>query len=377
MKWIQVVGAAAFLLSSCANPFFAQEGNPAKAHPVKHRQAPDDLAPGEALAARIYREVLPTVVTIYASRRSMTPAGPRKENALGSGVLIAPECLILTAAHVVVGADEIRVKTQDGQQRPAELIYSETGADIALLQLRNPDPDLPHAPLGDSDRLAVGQWAFVIGSPQGLENSFSAGHISGFREFGHLYDGSILVQFIQTDAAINSGNSGGPVFNSKGEVIGIASRILTRSGGSEGLGFAVAINTAKALLALEDRAWTGMQGVFLDQKALAALFHLDLGGGLLIQRVTRGSPADRAGLRGGTISALIIGREILLGGDLVVAIGEQEACHSHCLARAREHLGGQDLIPVTFLRGGERRTASIDVSSTRRNLFEKPDRPGQ
>ena len=108
----------------------------------------------------------------------------------------------------------------------------------------------------------MGQWAYAIGTPFGLENSFSAGRISGFREFGRLYDGTILAEFIQTDAALNSGSSGGPVFNSNGEVIGIASRILSLSGGSEGVGFAVAINTAKQLLALEDRIWMGFDAAF-------------------------------------------------------------------------------------------------------------------
>ncbi len=103
------------------------------------------------------------------------------------------------------------------------------------------------------NRLAVGQIAFAIGSPYGLEHSFSVGHISGFREFDRLYDGTILAEFIQTDAAINVGNSGGPVFNSRGEVIAIASRIISVSGGSQGLGFAVAINTAKKLLALGEK----------------------------------------------------------------------------------------------------------------------------
>ncbi|MFQ5792906.1 MAG: S1C family serine protease [Acidobacteriota bacterium] len=359
--------SAVLLLSMfCTSALYAQE------HAArKTRGAPDYLAGEEARAAQLYREVLPTVVTILTSTEVFNQTGGREEQGgIGSGVLISPEHHVLTAAHVVAGADEIMLKTRDGKLRPAELLFSESSADIALLRLATPDPDLKHAPLGDSDRLAVGQRVYVIGAPYGLELSFSIGHISAFREFNRLYDGTILAEFIQTDAAINSGNSGGPVFNSRGEVIGIASRILTLSGGSEGLGFVVTINTAKQLLALEDRAWTGLETIFLTGEQLAQLLNLDLEGGLLVQRVARGSPADKAGLRGGWISAQILGRDILLGGDLILELGSQEACHSECLVRAGSHFSGQDQIPVRFLRGGKVMQTVVDVSATRRSFLK-------
>ena len=213
------------------------------------RRAPAYLKGDEARTASLYESVLPTVVTILTSRHVLSQEGRQQQRALGSGVVIFPDCHVLTAAHVVAGADEIMVKTWDGKTRPAELLFSESSADLALLRFLTPEPALEHARLGDSDRLAVGQRTYVVGSPYGLENSLSVGHVSGFRDFGRLHDGTILLEFIQTDAAINSGNSGGPVFNSKGEVIGISSRILTVSGGFQGLGFVLAINTAKQLLA--------------------------------------------------------------------------------------------------------------------------------
>jgi serine protease Do len=218
--------------------------------------------------------------------------------------------------------------------------------------------------------LAVGQAAYVIGAPYGFENSFSAGHISGFREFGRLYDGAILAEFIQTDAAINSGNSGGPVFNSQGEVVGIASRILTESGGFQGLGFVVAINTAKQLLALEDRPWMGIDAVFLNADMLNQILNLNVEGGLLVQHVAKGSPADKAGLRGGTVPAQILGQDILLGGDLIVEFNTQEACHSECLVHEGKRLSGLKQIPVNFLRSGKMMRAVIDVSTTRRNFLK-------
>ena len=337
----------------------------------KVRTPPDYLQGEEARAAGLYREVLPTVVTILTSRQVVTQEGLEQQQSIGSGVLISPECHVLTAAHVVDGADTINVQTHDGKIRAAELLFSEPSADIALIRFVVPEAGLPHARLGDSDRLAIGQLAYAIGSPYGLQESLSVGHISAFRTFGQLYDGTIKAEFIQTDAAINSGNSGGPVFNSQGEVIGIASRILTVSGGFQGLGFVVAINTAKQLVALEDRVWIGIEGIFLDQEQLALLLNLDVQGGLLIQRVAKGSPAEKAGLRGGSLPARILNRDILLGGDLIVEMGEQETCHAECLARAHRHVAGLDRIAVKFLRGGKNMETVIDVSATRRNFLEE------
>ncbi len=362
------VAVALFL---CATQLGSQEHLPPKV-----RQSPAYLSDDEARSSSLYERVLPTVVTILTSERTLTHEGQEIREGLGSGVLISKESHVLTAAHVVAGADRILVKTFDGRLREAELLFSEAGADIALLRLVEVDPSLPHAVLGDSDVLAVGQSTYVIGSPYGLEHSFSVGHISAFREFSRLYDGSILVEFIQTDAAINSGNSGGPVFNSKGEVIGIASRILTVSGGFQGLGFVVTINTAKQLLALEDRTWMGIESVFFTREQLALLLNLDLepDGGLLVQRVAKGSPAEKAGIRGGAIPVVILGQEVLLGGDLILAFDTQDTCHEQCLLHARSHLAGLDRIRVSYLRGGKRMETEVDVSATRRNfLFSGED----
>jgi serine protease Do len=339
--------------------------------PQKVRKFPADLAVHESLSAKLYNRVIPTVVTILTSEQVLTREGEETQEGLGSGVLISKENHVLTAAHVVAGADRIQVKTLDDQLREAELLFSEAGADIALLRLIEPDSNLAFAVLGDSDVLAVGQATYVIGSPYGLEHSFSIGNISAFREFDRLYDGSIIVEFIQTDAAINSGNSGGPVFNSKGEVIGIASRILTVSGGFQGLGFALTINTAKQVLALEDRTWMGIESIFFTREQISELLNADVesDGGLLVQRVAKGSPAEKAGIRGGTVPVTILGNKFLFGGDLILSFDNQDTCHKHCLANAREHFAGMDRIRVIYLRGGKRVETVVDVSAARRNFL--------
>ena len=328
-----------------------------------------DLPKAEQNAAELYATVLPSVVTIFTKSKTATSEGLKESGGLGSGVLVSGDCHILTAAHVVAGNSEIMVKTLDGVMRKATVLFSERSPDIALLKLNVPDSNLAHAKLGDSDKLAVGQNIYAIGSPYGLENSFSSGIISGFRGFDKIYDGTVKVEFIQTDAAINSGNSGGPLFNSKGEVIGIASSILTVSGGFQGIGMAVTINTAKDLLAFEDRPWMGVDGVLLKKEEFAQVFNSSLEGGVLIQSISKGSPADKAGLRAGFVKTTINGKEILLGGDIITAIDDHETCHAGCLAAAREHMLNKETLVVTYLRGGKSFTTKLDVSETRRNFL--------
>ena len=345
----------------CAAP--AQEHHPPT---TRAKQATANLPTDEARTVALYAAALPTVVTVFTVRSGPGGAGLI---GLGAGVLVSDGGLVVTADHVVADADKIVVKTHDGNRQAAEVLFREPGADVALLRLQKPAATLQYAKLGDSDRLSVGQKLYVIGNPNGLENSLSVGRVSAFREFNRLYDGSIRVDFIQTDAAINSGNSGGPVFDSSGRLVGIASRIMTHSGGSEGIGFVVAINAVRQLLALGDRAWTGMQGVFLSQAQLATLFNLTQSGGLLVQRVAKNSPADKAGLRGGIAPLRLGDSTILLGGDLILQLGDQDACHSGCLAAAHKRLSKRDKIRVTFLRAGKVMSTTLDVTASRKNFL--------
>ncbi|MFS4454728.1 S1C family serine protease [Maribacter sp. 2304DJ31-5] len=338
--------------------------------PINKRTFPNNLAPAEAQVARVYQKVISSVVTIYTTSSSYTEKGPVQNNGLGSGVLISGDCHILTAAHVVDGSTKIEVKTTDGKLRKATILFSEKSADIALLKLDVPDRNLTHATLGDSDIMAVGQNVYAIGSPYGMENSFSSGIVSAFRNFNTLYDGTVNIEFIQTDAAINQGNSGGPLFNSNGEVVGIASSILTVSGGFQGIGMAVTSNTVKGLLAFEDRPWIGIEGVFLKSGELAKLFNLNLSGGLLVQKVGSSSPADKAGLKGGYIPANIGGKPFLFGGDIILKIGPQDTCHVGCLEGIRKTLVNKEKIDVRYLREGKEYMVTLDVSEVRKNFLK-------
>lgn len=334
------------------------------------RSISKELPSDEQSIAQLYQDVQPSVVTIFTSSLIPSDMGLKRSGGLGTGILISGECHILTAAHVVAGNTNILVKTQDGKIREATVLFTEKTSDIALLKLDYPSENLTHAVLGDSDQLSIGQNIYAIGNPYGLENSFSSGVISAFRGFNTVYNGSIKVEFIQTDAALNSGNSGGPLFNSRGEVVGIASSILTISGGFQGIGMGVTINTAKDLLAFENRPWVGIDGILFGQQELADVFNLKQHGGILVQTVAKNSPAEKAGIKAGTIKAEIQGRQILLGGDIILSIGNQKACHVDCLDGAE--FSTENMLEVKYLRNGIQHTAIIDVSEVQKN-FLKPN----
>jgi S1-C subfamily serine protease len=237
----------------------------------------------------------------------------------GSGVLISSDGQILTAAHVVQAADKIEVEFSDGQVVPAKVISSVPSADLAMLKLDWVPYNAKPARLGDSDKMQVGDDVFIIGAPYALSHSLSAGHISARRVPKN--GGALALEMLQTDAAINKGNSGGPMFNLAGEVVGIVSQILSHSGGSEGLGFAVTSNLAHKLMVAKKGFWSGIDGLLLSGEWVR-IFNVPQTAGLLVQRIADNSPGSALGLIGGTYKASIAGGEILVGGDIILAVGE-------------------------------------------------------
>jgi serine protease Do len=245
------------------------------------------------------------------------PEDPRGGVGLGAGVIVRRDGLIVTAAHVVADAAHVAVKLERGDPVEAMVVLIDSASDLALLRLVDPLGDLVPAVLGDSDRVRKGETVYVFGNPRGLERSLSVGVVSARHPLRRVIGGSVEVEAIQTDAAVNPGNSGGPMFNSRGELIAISQRILSRSGGSEGLGFGLAVNAVKKILGLDPCVWLGFSGVVLTDDFAAAL-NVPRNGGLLVQRVTPRSPAADAGMQEGTL-AVRVGEEIvLLGGDVVL-----------------------------------------------------------
>src|SRR5215471_3432722 len=197
----------------------------------------------------VFRAVQRSVVIIRTAQIGLAPypqEGLVSSNGLGSGVLISND-RVLTAAHLVESADRTVVEFSQGEVISASVIGCALSADVALLQLDHSPANYSAAKLSDSDQVAVGDEIFVVGAPYGISNTLSAGHVSGRRALNNR-NSSGNIEFLQTDAAINSGNSGSPVFNLKGEVIGIVSNIMSKSGGSEGLAFAATSNSARHFL---------------------------------------------------------------------------------------------------------------------------------
>jgi len=269
----------------------------------------------------IYQRVKASVVVVITEQQEVDRVASRglvSIGGLGSGVLVSRDGKVLTAAHVVQTAETILVQMLSGETIPARVIASEPAADVALLQLETTPAVAQVAPIGDSDRVDVGDQIFVVGAPLGNSHSLTVGHISARRmEDDEVYGGMLSTEMFQTDAAINEGNSGGPMFNLEGEVIGIVSYILSHGGGFEGLGFVITSNMARELLLDQRSMWSGLQG-YLLRDDLAKLFNIPQEAGLLVQHVAKNSPAWNLGLRGGNIRAVIGDVELVLGGDVIL-----------------------------------------------------------
>ena len=269
-----------------------------------------------------FRRVQRSVVVVRTVGKTVAPLpqqGMVSLAGLASGVLISDDGKVLTAAHVVQAVDQVVVELADGQMVTARVISSAPSADVALLQLDSVPPGLAPAHLGDSDTVEVGDEVFVVGAPYGLSLTLTVGHVSG-REVSKSSLTSLSAREVfLTDAAINRGNSGSPMFNRQGEVIGIVSNILSQSGGFEGIGFAATAKMAHRLLLERKPFWSGMEGL-LVQGELAGVLNLPQPAGFVVQRVAAGSLGWRLGIRPGALRLSIDGSDLLLGGDIILAV---------------------------------------------------------
>jgi serine protease Do len=264
----------------------------------------------------------PGMEEFFRHFRGMPMPGQREARSLGSGFIISADGEILTNAHVVEDADSIVVKLADNSEKPAKLIGLDKASDVALLKIDA--SGLPVVRMGDSSTLEVGDWVLAIGSPFGLEHTATQGIVSAVGR--SLPDGN-YVPFIQTDVAVNPGNSGGPLFNLRGEVVGINSQIYSRSGGYMGLSFAIPVNVATNVarqLAENGRVERGWLGVGIQElnSELAKSFALDKPVGALVGQVDKTGPASRAGLKAGDVILEFNGRSITQHGELPPMVGE-------------------------------------------------------
>ena len=306
--------------------------------------------------ADLFKEVDGSVTVVVALHEvSSVPTGIQQTMGLnvGSGVLVSKSGKVITSAHLVHTADQIKVKLSSGEIVGARVVASDPFADVSLLQLESVPKEVVVAKLGDSEKVEVGDEVFIVGTPYGLSHTLTAGHISARHKLDRISAGFEVGELFQTDAAINQGNSGGPMFNMAGEVIGIASSILTKSGGFEGLGFVVTSNTARRLLLEQPSFWFGLDGIVLKDE-LAAAFNLPQPMGFLVQQVAENSPAERLGIKPGEIKSQIGLNEVLLGGDVILeVVGFQvsEGCYEKIQNRLSQMKPGET-ITVKVLRAG-------------------------
>jgi serine protease Do len=244
---------------------------------------------------------------------------------VGSGFILSPDGVILTNAHVVDDADEVDVKLTDKREFTAKVLGVDKTTDIAVLKINA--RDLPYVKIGDSKQTKVGEWVVAIGQPFGFENTVTSGIVSAK---SRSLPGDSYVPFIQTDAAVNPGNSGGPLFNLRGEVIGVNSQIFSRSGGFQGLAFAVPIDVAmqvKDQIVQTGHASHGKLGISVQEvnQALAQNFGLKSPSGALVAQVEKGSPGEKAGIEPGDIITKLDGKEISRSSDLPPMVSSLKA----------------------------------------------------
>jgi len=313
----------------------------------------------EATVEEVFANVHTSVVTLYTEGETGLRDAQglaQTESSQGSGVLLEGG-RILTAAHVVHSADAVVVQYADGTRVPGRIIGSVVQGDVAMLQVDEAPPSMIRpAVLGDSDQVRIGSVCFVVGAPRGLTHTLTVGHISARRSRDHPFHDLLDTEHFQTDASINPGNSGGPMFDMNGRVIGIVSFIKSTVRQSAGLGFAVTSNTVRRLLLERNAIWSGMTEVFLTGR-VAQAFQLPEGrSGYLLQRVAKGSPADRLGLVGGSIPATIGETPLLIGGDILLeAMGQRldSADIGLALLSSLQDLTPAARVSVVILRSGK------------------------
>ena len=348
-------------------------------HPVNGASGPQHIeiteaAGGEGLDSEeqnnigVYRKNIGSVVNITS--RVMTYDffyGLVPQEGQGSGFVFDKAGHILTNYHVIADARQVEVTLQNRKKYKATIVGTDKSHDLAIVQIKA--PDLQPMILGDSTNLQVGQKVYAIGNPFGLAGTLTRGIVSSIRQVQEP-DGLVIEEAIQTDAAINPGNSGGPLLNWHGEVIGINTMIASSVGQSAGIGFAIPINTAKAVvndlvtLGRVRRPALGIRTIPIDPEVANEL-GLAADYGLLIVQAVPGGSADRAGLRGGSERAYLGNTPIMIGGDLIVAIDGEKVESQQILAQIMNKHRAGDTVKVTIFRGKKQLEVPVVLGEAR------------
>jgi S1-C subfamily serine protease len=345
--------------------------SPAEKIDVTEGASNEPLDSDEQNNISVYRKNIGSVVNVTSKAVAFDFFyGLVPQEGQGSGFIIDHDGHILTNYHVIAEARQVEVTLHNRKKYRATVVGTDRSHDLAIIQIKA--PELAPMTLGDSKNLQVGQKVYAIGNPFGLSGTLTSGLVSSIRSVQEP-EGVTIDEAIQTDAAINPGNSGGPLLNSRGEVIGINTMIASNSGQNAGIGFAIPINTAKAVLndlvtlGRVRRPALGIVTIpispdIADQLGLAADY------GLLIVRAVPGGAADRAGLRGGSERAYLGNQPIMVGGDLITAIDGQDVQDQQELSRVMNGHRAGDTIRVTLYRGKRKMEVQVTLGEAREQV---------
>ncbi len=326
------------------------------------------LTDEESINVSVYKQASPAVANILTKATEYDFfMDPVPVEGVGSGFVIDPRGYILTNFHVVQEAQSIEVVLGDQSRYAAKFVGADQRNDVALLKVDPKGKHLASLPLGDSSTLQVGQKVLAIGNPFGFQSTLTTGVVSALGRTVQTSQTTFIDEAIQTDAAINRGNSGGPLINSHGDVIGINSAIYTPSGTTAGIGFAIPINTAKAIahdLMTDGRVHRAFLGVdtFPVNEYLADALGLPVQEGLLVETVTRGGPAAASGIHGGDRVVQVGMRRIYIGGDVIVAIDGQRVASQVDVSLVLNRKRPGDNVTVTVYRGGKKLDITVKLA---------------
>lgn len=335
-------------------------------------------SPGPLTIREIYRRAAPGVVQITSTTLSPQedeslfgfPLPREQQRAQGSGFVIDESGHIVTNYHVIAGASDIEVSFSNKESMKAKIVGSDRATDLALLKVSAPARALTPMELGDSARVQVGDAVVAIGNPFGLERSVTAGIVSALQRTIESPAETPIDRVIQTDAQINQGNSGGPLLNAAGQVIGVNTQIATGSTteiGNVGIGFAIPINTVRDVVGQlrtngrVDHAELGIGGQELNAE-IAELFHLPVEEGLLVTLVKEGSGAAKAGIKAGSMQVVVAGESWVLGGDILISADDAKLGSYADLQRAVLNKTPGERMKLELYRGDEKKTVTVVLS---------------
>ncbi len=367
-------------LSGCIPPAIEREGSTPTPTPIvivvvaTPTPLPTEVVAAsdaeEQMVINVYERVSPSVVHItsrvlyYSFFFGVTP-----KEGTGSGFIYDKEGHIITNYHVIEEAEEVQVTLADGTVVPAKVVGTDPYNDLAVLKVDVPPEKLQPVELGSSATLRVGQRAIAIGNPFGLDRTLTVGVISALGRIIEREGERPLGEMIQTDAAINPGNSGGPLLDSHGRVIGVNTAIKSPTGASVGIGFAIPVDTVKRVVPQliakghYDHPWIGFQAYSITP-SLAKSLNLPVEKGLLVARIYRGSPADRAGLRGARREVRVGNYIVLAGGDIITAINGTEVGNMQELTvylETKTQVG--EMVELSIIRDGQPMSIKVKLGA--------------